>query len=132
MIRHLRMYASSPVRNCSSGKLFISCPRIVHIRLPRQVGPSSGTYIRKTRYQLIYDRTSGRLAPLSGSYIRKVVHQLVQDHTHRDTSHYYRNCTSGGLYTSSSRIRHIRLLFHECSIIGLSIRLFSVLYFGGV
>ena len=50
MIRHIRRSASSPVQNCISGELFISWPRILHIRFPRQVDPSSGTCIRKTRY----------------------------------------------------------------------------------
>ena len=106
MIRHMRLSVSSPIRNYTSGKVFISWPRIVHIRLPRQVDPSSGTYIRKTRYQLIYDRISGGLDLLSGSYIRKVLPQLVQDHTHQDASLYYRDCTSGRLFISLFRITH--------------------------
>ncbi len=114
MIRHMKMSASSLVRNCTSGKLFISWPRIVHIRLPRQVDPSLGNFIRMAKYQLIYDRTLGRLALLSGSYIRKVVPQLIQDHTHQGTSHCYRHCTSGGFYISSSGIRTFSgMLYHR-------------------
>ena len=86
IIRHMRLSASSLVQNCTAGELFISWPRMVHIRLPRQADPSSETYIRKTRYQLVYDRTSWRLALLSESHIRKVVHQLVQDQTDQNAS----------------------------------------------
>lgn len=129
MIQHLRISVLSLVRNYSSKKPFISYLKIIHIRLFYQIGPSLGTYIRKTRYQLIYDNTSQRLTSPSGSYIWKAVHQLVQHHTHWNTSHYYQNCTSGELYTNSSKIRRIRFFFQEYSIIGLSIRLFSVFYF---
>ena len=102
MVRHMRMSASSLIRNYTSGKLLISWPRIVHIRLPRQVDPSSGAYIWKTRYRLMYvqshirtprftigivhpegctsacpgSHTSGHLALLS---IRRAVHQLIKD-----------------------------------------------------
>lgn len=62
-----------------SGELYVSWPKIVHIRLSRQVDPlSGGTYIRKTRSQLVYDRTSGHFALPLASYIRKVVDRLVQ------------------------------------------------------
>ena len=118
----MRLSASSPFRNCTSGDLFINWPRIVHIRLPRQLDPSSGTYIQKTRYQLVYDRTSRQLALLSGSYIRKVVHQPVQDHTHQDASLYHRHRTSGRLHISLSRITHNRT---PRTIIAITLRLIA-------
>lgn len=107
MIRHMRMSASSLVRNCTSGKLFISWPRIVYIKLPCQVDPSSGTYIRKTRYQLIYNRTSERLALLSELYIRRVVHQLIKDQTHQVAF-------SGMLYHRVEHLAVWRSLFWWC------------------
>ena len=132
MIRHMRLSASSPVRNCTSGDLFISWPRIVHIRLSRQVDPSSGTYIRKTRYQLVYEshirtprftigivhpegctsacpgsHTTGHLALLSELYIRKVVRQLIQDET-------YQVAFSGMLYHRVEHPAVWRSLFWWC------------------
>lgn len=120
------------VQNYTSKKLFICCSRIVYIRLLCQVGPLWGIYIQKTRYQLIYNHTLGRLASLLGLYIWKVVYQLVQDHINWVILHYYWNCTSKGLYISSSKIRRTKLIFQQCSIIGLSIRLFAVFYFSDI
>lgn len=57
--------------------------------------------------------TSKRLILLSRLYIRKVVYQLIQDHIYWKTLHYYQNCIFRELYTSLSRIRHIRLLFQK-------------------
>ena len=111
MIRQMKMSALSPVRNCTSGKLFISWPKIVHIRLPRQVDSSLGAYIQMARYQLIYNRKLGRLAFLLGFYIWKVIPQLIQDYTHQDASHHYRHRTLRELYINSSRIKCIRLSF---------------------
>lgn len=92
------------VRNCTSGYLFISWPRIIYIRLFYQIDLLLGTYIQKTRYQSVYKlhiKTScftirivyseSCISACSGSctienlalflelYIRKVVCQLIQD-----------------------------------------------------
>lgn len=45
------------IRNYTSEKLFISCPKIIYIKLLCQVGQLLGTYIGKTTYQLIYNHT---------------------------------------------------------------------------
>ena len=83
MIRQMRLFASSPVRNCTSGKLSISWP---------------GLYILDCPVRLIHHRelTSKRL-DVSWSTI-----------AHEDASIYHRDRTSGKLYISLSRIIHIR------------------------
>lgn len=124
------MSASLLICNCTSGKPFISCSRIVYIRLPYQASLSLATYIQITRYQLINNYISRRLVLFSGSNIQKIILQFVQNYIHWDIVQYYWNCTSRGFYISLSRIKHIEFLFQECSIIALSIRLFGILYFG--
>ena len=112
MMRHNRLSASCPglyIRRAIHHWL-----RIPLIRLPRQVDSSSGTCIRKTSYQLVWDRT-GQDALL---YYRGIVHpegctSVGPRWYASDRLALVSECPSGESYLSSSRMRRIRLPFQE-------------------